>query len=60
MIVIRLALILVFISLLILLVAYFSTQNKRYLGAMKVVVKCFGVLVACALLLYLIERLIRF
>lgn len=58
--IIRLALILVFISSLVLLVAYFATQNTRYLNAMKLVAKYFGFLLIGAFLLYLIERIIRF
>jgi len=58
--IIRLALILFFISLLVLLVAYFSTQNTRYLNAIKEISKYFGFLLLGAFLLYLIERIIRF
>lgn len=58
--IIRLAIILVFISLLVLLVAYFATKNTRYLYAMKRLAQYFGFLLLGAFLLYLIERVIRF
>ncbi len=58
--VIRITIILVFIAVLVLLAGYFITRNPRYLQIIKQVLKYSGLLVLMALLLYLIERIIRF
>lgn len=58
--IIRLTFILVFIAVLVLLASYFITRNPRYLQLIKQVLKYAGLLLLLALLLYLVERVIRF
>lgn len=57
--IIRLTFILVFIAVLVLLASYFITHNPRYLQLIRQVLKYAGLLLVMALLLYLIERVIR-
>ncbi len=58
--IIRLTFILVFIAVLVLLASYFMTNNLRYLQLIRQVLKYAGLLLVMALLLYLVERIIRF
>ncbi len=58
--IIRLTFILVFIAVLVLLASYFITRNPRYLQLIKQILKYAGLLLLLALLLYLVERVIRF
>ena len=58
--IIRLTFILVFIAVLVLLASYFVSHNPRYLQLIKQIVKYAGLLLLMALLLYLVERVIRF
>lgn len=57
--IIRITIILVFIAVLVLLAGYFVTRNPHYLQFIKQVLKYAGLLLLMALLLYLIERIIR-
>lgn len=58
--IIRLTFILVLIAVLVLLASYFISRNSRYLQLIRQVLKYAGLLLVMALLLYLVERVIRF
>lgn len=58
--IIRLTLMLVFITVFVLFFAYLLTRNKKYLSYMKQVVKYSGWLAVVLSLLFLISRVIRF
>ena len=60
MIILRLILILVFIAMFVLLAAYVSTKNKKYLDYILVAIKYLGLTLSAMLVLFLITRLIRF
>lgn len=60
MVILRLVLMLLLIAMFVLLVAYVTTKNKKYLDYILVVVKYVGLSLAAMLVLYLISRVIRF
>lgn len=57
--IIRLTFVLVFISSLVLLVAYFMTRNQKYVQYLKQLLKYTGWYFLLMLLLYLVSRVIR-
>lgn len=57
--VMRLTFILVVIAVIVLLASYYITNNPSYLQLIRQVLKYVGLLLVIALLLYLIERIIR-
>lgn len=59
MIILRLALMLVFIAMLVLLAAYITTKNKKYLDYILVAIKYLGLTLAAMFVLFLISRVIR-
>jgi hypothetical protein len=60
MIIVRLMLMLVFIAMFVLLAAYVTTKNKKYLDYILVAIKYLGLTLAAMLVLFLISRVIRF
>ena len=56
----RFILILVFIAMFVLLAAYVTTKNKKYLDYILLAVKYLGLTLAALLVLFLISRVIRF
>ena len=60
MVILRLVVMLLLIAMFVLLVAYVTTKNKKYLDYILVVVKYVGLSLAAMLVLYLISRVIRF
>ena len=60
MIIIRLILMLVLIAMFVLLAAYVTTKNKKYLTYILVAIKYLGLTLAAMLVLFLISRVIRF
>ncbi len=59
MIILRLILMLLLIAMFVLLAAYISTKNKKYLDYLLVVIKYLGLSLLAALVLFLISRIIR-
>jgi hypothetical protein len=59
MIILRLILILAFIAMFVLLAAYVSTKNKKYLDYILLAIKYLGLTLAAMLLLFLMSRVIR-
>ncbi len=57
---IRLILILVLIAMFVLLGAYVSTKNKKYLTYILVTIKYLGLTLAAIFVMFLISRVIRF
>lgn len=60
MLILRFILILVFIAMFVLLAAYVTTKNKKYLDYILLAVKYLGLTLAALLVLFLISRVIRF
>lgn len=60
MIIIRLILMLVFIAMFVLLAAYVTTKNKKYLDYILVAIKYLGLTLAAMFVLFVISRVIRF
>ncbi len=60
MVILRLVLMLLLIAMFVLLAAYVSSKNKKYLDYILVVIKYFGLSLAAMLVLFLISRVIRF
>ena len=60
MIIIRLILMLVLIAMFVLLAAYITTKNKKYLDYILVAIKYLGLTLTAMLVLFLISRVIRF
>jgi hypothetical protein len=60
MIIVRLILMLVLIAMFVLLAAYVTTKNKKYLTYILVAIKYLGLTLAAMLVLFLISRVIRF
>ncbi len=60
MLMLRFILILVFIAMFVLLAAYVTTKNKKYLDYILLAVKYLGLTLAALLVLFLISRVIRF
>jgi hypothetical protein len=60
MLIIRLVLILVLITMFVLLMAYVSTRNKKYLTYIMVAIKYLGYSLATMFVLFLMSRVIRF
>ena len=60
MIIVRLILMLVLIAMFVLLAAYVTTKNKKYLTYIIVAIKYLGLTLAAMLVLFLISRVIRF
>jgi hypothetical protein len=60
MIIVRLILMLVLIAMFVLLAAYVTTKNKKYLDYILVAIKYLGLTLAAMLVLFLISRVIRF
>jgi hypothetical protein len=59
MIILRLILMLLLIAMFVLLAAYISTKNKKYLDYLLIVIKYLGLSLLAALVLFLISRIIR-
>jgi hypothetical protein len=59
MLVVRLFILLAFISIIVLAAAYFTTRNKIYLGYIKQILKYAGWLLLTLLLLYFILRVLH-
>ena len=57
---IRLILMLVLIAMFVLLAAYVTTKNKKYLTYILVSIKYLGFILATIFVLFLISRVIRF
>lgn len=60
MIILRLILMLVFIAMFVLLAAYVTTKNKKYLDYILVAIKYLGLTLTAMFILFLISRVIRF
>ena len=60
MIILRLILMLLLIAMFVLLAAYISTKNKKYLDYLLIVIKYLGLSLVAALVLFFITRVIRF
>lgn len=60
MIILRLILMLLLIAMFVLLAAYVTTKNKKYLDYILTVIKYLGLSLAAMLVLYLMSRVIRF
>lgn len=60
MIIVRLMLMLVLIAMFVLLAAYVTTKNKKYLTYILVAIKYLGLTLAAMFVLFLISRAIRF
>ena len=60
MIIVRLILMLVLIAMFVLLAAYVTTKNKKYLTYILVAIKYLGLTLAAMFVLFLISRVIRF
>jgi hypothetical protein len=60
MIILRLVLMLLLITIFVLLAAYVTTKNKKYLDYILVAIKFLGLSLAAMLVLYLMSRVIRF
>jgi hypothetical protein len=59
MIILRLVLMLLLIAMFVLMAAYVTTKNKKYLDYILVVVKYLGLSLAAMLVLYLMSRVFR-
>ena len=59
MIIVRLILMLVLIAMFVLLAAYVTTKNKKYLTYILVAIKYLGLTLAAMFVLFLISRVIR-
>jgi hypothetical protein len=60
MLILRLVLMLLLMAMFVLLAAYITTKNKKYLDYILVAVKYLGLTLAAMFVLYLISRVIRF
>jgi hypothetical protein len=60
MIILRLVLMLLLITIFVLLAAYVTTKNKKYLDYILVAIKFLGLSLGAMLVLYLMSRVIRF
>jgi hypothetical protein len=60
MLILRLVLMLLLMAMFVLLAAYITTKNKKYLDFILVAVKYLGLTLAAMFVLYLISRVIRF
>ena len=60
MIIVRLILMLVLIAMFVLLAAYATTKNKKYLTYILVAIKYLGLTLAAMFVLFVISRVIRF
>lgn len=60
MIIVRLILMLVLIAMFVLLAAYVTTKNKKYLTYILVAIKYLGLTLAAMFVLFVISRVIRF
>ena len=60
MIIVRLILMLVLIAIFVLLAAYVTTKNKKYLTYILVAIKYLGLTLAAMFVLFVISRVIRF
>ena len=60
MIIVRLILMLVLIAMFVLLAAYVTTKNKKYLTYILVAIKYLGLTLAAMFVQYVISRVIRF
>ena len=60
MVILRLVLMLLLIAMFVLLAAYVTTKNKKYLDYILLVIKYLGLSLAAMLVLFLISRVIRF
>ena len=60
MIIVRLILMLVLIAMFVLLAAYVTTKNKKYLSYILVAIKYLGLTLAAIFVLFVISRVIRF
>ena len=59
MVILRLVLMLLLIAMFVLMLAYVTTKNKKYLDYILIVVKYLGLSLAAMLVLYLMSRILR-